>query len=589
MTDSPARPAATRVAAFAACLAFACAVLGYVHNRHWNAFDDGAYLHIADRMLDGEVLHRDVQDVHAGYINFANAAALWLFGNDAVSPRYPLVAMGLVNAALAFWLLAPRGIMAAVAASVAATCLSSTQFMNPTAHWYALFLTMLVVAVMTWPPRTPVARYLFLGLLVGVIFLFRQLTGVFVGAAVLLYLLLELPQDGRGKDTWAGRGFIALMALVLAAYFVRKLDAVAVVMYCVWPVALLLWGAWRCAAPAAHVARVVSLFSVGFFAAWLPLVAYHLFHGSLRIWLDDAFFSAMSLTNLGFFDQYRYWWTMVGGAKAVVHPAGAARALTGLFWLVALALPVIVGGLSLRTAGRDATASRPLGLDPVSLMAVFYFPVALHLQKYMYFFFAAPLLMMGVIAVVPSAVGAARERAARRVVAAGVLALSLIGLVCLSGGTLAPGSRVRQVKDHGIPRCSLWLEQETAQFYRDTLALIDRETRPGDAILALPVHPELYYLSGRRNPTRFYNTALALHSEGDVRALLGLLERSPPKLVFDNPRNHYHTAESGEVMRWVRLHYEPAGTIGAFDVYRYRRTPAAAQSPATRPAGATRD
>jgi hypothetical protein len=562
---------AVRGASFIACVLFALAVLWYLHDRQWNAYDDGAYLHVADRMLHGEVLNRDVQDVHAGYINFANAGAMWLFGNDAVSPRYPLVAMGVVNAAVAFWLLAPYGTLAAVAASAAATCLSCAQFMNPTAHWYALFLTFLTLAAMVRQPPGAVSQHLILGLLVGLVFLFRQLTGVFVGAGALLFLLLHLPQSGRGKQTWAGRGFIAVMALVLAVYFVKNVDAVAAAMYCTWPLLLLGWGVWNCSAATRDVTRMLAAFTAGFVTAAVPLVAYHAYHRSVHAWLDDAFFGAMSLTALPFIDQYRYWQDMVGGAKAVLRPRDAVRALTGLFWVTALGLPVLHGLLTARTLWRGrpaasdgAGAALPAALAPLPLMASFYFPVALHQQKYMYFFFAAPVLVVGLLAIAPAA------RRVRSVVAAGTCALSLVALVCLSGGTLLPHSRLRLTTDHGLPRCGIRLEEDVARLYREILALTDREAGRDDAVFALPVHPELYYLTGRRNPTRFYNSALALHTEADTRALLESFGRSPPRLVFYNPDNHYNTAESRRIMEWVRGRYDEIGTIGAFTIYRVR-------------------
>ena len=61
-------------------------------------------------------------------------------------------------------------------------------------------------------------------------------------------------------------------------------------MYCTWPMLLLLWGVWNCAASATAVAGMLGTFAAGFFAAALPLVAYHAFHGSVRGGSDDAFF-----------------------------------------------------------------------------------------------------------------------------------------------------------------------------------------------------------------------------------------------------------------------------------------------------------
>src|SRR5437868_5583521 len=233
---------AARVSCFAACVAFAAVTLWQFHDRQWNPFDDGTYLHVADRMVHGEVLNRDVQDMHAGYINFVNSAAMTLFGNDAVSLRYPLVLLGAANAAVAFWLFAGVGTAYATAASVATTALSTIQFMNPAAHWYALSLTLVILVVISrCRVDRPGAQFL-LGLLVGLVVLFRQLSGVFVAMGVLFYMLLALPAAPRGQRPFAARALVAIMALGLAGYLVRKTDPVAVAMYGIAPLGVLAWG-----------------------------------------------------------------------------------------------------------------------------------------------------------------------------------------------------------------------------------------------------------------------------------------------------------------------------------------------------------
>ena len=65
-------------------------ILGHFHNRFWLPVDEGQYAHVAERILNGEVLNRDIQEL--GYINFLNAAALGIFGRNLVSMRYPLIA-----------------------------------------------------------------------------------------------------------------------------------------------------------------------------------------------------------------------------------------------------------------------------------------------------------------------------------------------------------------------------------------------------------------------------------------------------------------------------------------------------------------
>ena len=77
--------------AFAFVVTWTAAVLGYYHDRFWWPPDEGLYAHVADRVARGEVLNRDVQNIHPGYHALANALWLVLFGDDLVSLRYPLV------------------------------------------------------------------------------------------------------------------------------------------------------------------------------------------------------------------------------------------------------------------------------------------------------------------------------------------------------------------------------------------------------------------------------------------------------------------------------------------------------------------
>ena len=69
--------------AFALLILFNTLVLGYYHNRFWWPPDDGVYAHTAERMLNGEVLNKDVEEIHTGYIHFIDVAAFALFGVQA--------------------------------------------------------------------------------------------------------------------------------------------------------------------------------------------------------------------------------------------------------------------------------------------------------------------------------------------------------------------------------------------------------------------------------------------------------------------------------------------------------------------------
>ena len=113
----------------------ACLLYLY-YDKFWYPPDEGNYAHVAQRVLQGETLNLQVQDVHPGYISFVNAAALRIFGADLVSLRYPLVLAGLFQAAVLFFVFHRQDAWRAAAAVVALTALGTIQFLNPTAHWY---------------------------------------------------------------------------------------------------------------------------------------------------------------------------------------------------------------------------------------------------------------------------------------------------------------------------------------------------------------------------------------------------------------------------------------------------------------------
>ena len=89
--------APTRTEAVRHLLASAVAMLRHrlllyaYYDKTWYPPDEGNYATVAERVLNGEVLNLQVQDIHPGYVTFVNAAALRIFGVDLLSLRYPLV------------------------------------------------------------------------------------------------------------------------------------------------------------------------------------------------------------------------------------------------------------------------------------------------------------------------------------------------------------------------------------------------------------------------------------------------------------------------------------------------------------------
>ena len=553
-------------AALGLVLAFSGLVLGTLFDRSWYAPDDGAFAYVAARMLDGAVLNRDIQDVHAGAINFVNALALSVFGDDVVSLRYPLVALGIVQAVLVFVMMRSRGLVPAVAGAAALTALSFVQFLNPTPHWYNLFLVTVIGGVLAAVPRERRWRAVVVGFLVMTVFLFRQLTGVIVAVGVVSYLLQEASDSGRKGGVVANLG-AAVMALGVAVYVLAKTNLLAAPLFAVAPLAILVWQALRVrVADAAAVGMALRL-AAGAVVASLPLVLYHVSHGSLGGWYRDVVGSAIGLVGLDFVKTAAYPLYMAAGAAGVVRFESVATVANGLFWLVLPLVPAILGGIVLaRVVG-----GKPI--HPLPYLAAFYAIVSLHFQIPIYLFYTAGLTAAGLLYVLSG------PSPGRRLVPVGAaIALSAVALVYQAGqpasrgaaGIIA-GERVALVPATGLDRVGIRMEPAEARLYSDLVGLVRAEVPAGETILALPADPQLYYLTQRDSPLRFFNSAIGIGDAAVLSHALATLQDAPPRLVFFRPADKYNNFASAGLMAFVERRYDRIAGIGDFEIYRLRQ------------------
>src|SRR6185369_16987537 len=72
-----------------ALLLIGAAYGGFYLKRGWIPHDDGSFAMAAERVLHGDLPHRDFDDLYTGGLTFLNAAAMKLFGVNLASIRYP--------------------------------------------------------------------------------------------------------------------------------------------------------------------------------------------------------------------------------------------------------------------------------------------------------------------------------------------------------------------------------------------------------------------------------------------------------------------------------------------------------------------
>ena len=232
------------------------------------------------------------------------------------------------------------------------------------------------------PPSS--RRLLAVGVLVGTIILFRQLTGFLVGVGAVAFLLWEAGERGaRGQARHlVGRALATSMAVALATYLAFATDISGLILFGVWPLALLGRLAFRPQASNREVARLLGTIVAGLALAALPLAAYHLWHGSVQAWADDVGPAAVALTRLDFFERSNFAALIYHAARQIVTSPSVASILNGFYW-VTLPLLAAVDGLIVL---RSAPASWCRGCCTVAGDRVFYAVVSVHFQIPVYLY-----------------------------------------------------------------------------------------------------------------------------------------------------------------------------------------------------------
>jgi hypothetical protein len=557
------------------------AVLGNVwllwtfYDQHWYVVDEGNYAHVAERLLAGDVLHRDVQDLHPGYINFLNAAAFAVFGIDLVSLRYPLVFISLAQALLIACLFVRRSVLLAAAASVAMTALGVIQFLNPTAHWYCLFLTVTLVGWLTWVPPTHGTRTFGAGVLLGAITLFRQLSGVWVAMALLVILLREQSTGARGRDAVLGRGVVLLMLVSLLAYlaFAGGPEASSILLIASWPLTILFFSLRDVSTTNRASVRILWQLSSGGMVAALPLLLYHVVHGSLLAWLDDTVFASMVLTTIPFFENAWFLVLPMSGLVHVADPDDLTAFANGLYWAALPLIPIANGILTIRWMW-SARSDVPV----LPLLSAFYSLVTLHLAGAVYLSYTVGL---ATAAVLWFATCGPRKRIPY--FAAATAWMSVMAVVFHAGQSSfrkpIDAARGQRTVTAETPRCpplarsTLRIESRECEPYRRMVRIIEAEAPADSSIFAVPSDAELYFLTARPNPFRFYNSALGVHTSQDLEAVLDVLTNRPPRVVTYRPDDKYNTEASRRIMEYVHTRYDRFDTIAGVELYRPRNIP----------------
>ena len=579
-------------------------------DRGWYPHDEGSLGQSAERVLAGEVPHRDFDELYTGLLTYIHAGAFAVGGVRLPVLRFPflLLALGWVAA---LYLLARRVTPPAGAAALAFLGLAWSVPHYPASmpSWYNLFLaTFGALALARWIEDRRTRWLVLAGVLGGISFLIK-LSGLFFVAAGFLFLLeASRPVPADAERSAGSRTALHLAITAGLAVFVYLLwRAIAplqfprVVLHFVVPGGLLALGLavreWT-APPAPARARILGLLrTAGPFAAGLLLVAGPFLAGFAAAGaLDDLVrgvfitpFRRLQFANLR--PPAPFWMATAVPLLVLLRPrkdsASAAWRIRGLLAAALLAavlwgatvhhfphrfvwqsLRSLVPLLGLATGLVAALSPARLGWTPERRLFVLLLGAVALLASLIQFPFSSPTYFLYVAPLVLLA-GAAVVRAVGRtpvelqgVVAGFYVAFALF--LVLPGAPIGLGFRYEGWVPTGrlsMPRGGLRVRMDDWEMYETLIPVVQREAR-GGKIWAGPDAPEVYFLGGFRNPTR--TLFEFLDAGGGERALLERLDRDSVRLVAVNVAPSFSPRPSPALLAALAQRFPGTDTVGRF-------------------------
>lgn len=540
-----------RLALLAVWLASAAYLLLFV-DRGWIPDDEGLLGHSAERVLAGELPHRDFSDLYTGGLAFWHALVFRLLGVEIVSLRWALYFATLVFVPI-YYRLASRFAGPLLASAVTATAVvwSIPNYFSGMPTWYNLFWTTGGTLALVRHVEDGRRRWLVVGgACAGASFLVKSV-GLFFVAAGLLFLVFRegevetAESDDRRPPVLPGRLYSAAITLGLLAFVAALVTLVSgrpgpmELLHFVAPglalVALLVVAEWRrpSGEPVRRLRRLLGLGVPFVLGVLLPIGLFllpYLVQGGLFDYLRGHFlfpsqrlrFGVWSLPipatlicavpvvalllgpfgRTGSRQRLRYFTAALAMVAAIVLAHGADAKVYQTVWLSLRPLvpAVALAGAWLLGRRKGSTAERQilfLMLATASLFSVVQFPYS----RSLHFLYGAPLLLLAWVALrrwVPFG---------HRPAHATVLAFyALFALVWLNPGWIEAMERrfvhFTHDRELGLGRGDgLWVTAEAASLYGALVGLVRQHSAEGEPIYAGPDCAEIYFLSGRPNPT----------------------------------------------------------------------------------------
>ncbi len=563
------------------------------YNKGWIPNDDGHYSYVAKRLADGDVLSRDIEELHPGYVHFIHAWSLKIFGTSLVSLRYPLMVLMAAQSLLVYVIFRRTHVLVATTAALAMSTLGALQIVNPTTSLYSLAAAVALAGFLV--NTTPETRYRAygIGFLLGLVFLFRQLTAVFISTGTLAFLTTERqPVNARGKDLVLARILLSFALLGLTGYVLTSGSPTTWILFGTMPLLILAWSIRNATISNVAVLTTGIKLTIGTVVSSLPMVGYHLAHGSLGSWLYDTFIRSMSVNGLEHVGRPIFLPEFIVPALINLAQGAITFKLNSAYWLILLTAAFTLGvGLLRRMSyvARNAKAGTgPRGLEPaygLPILAVFNAQVSIFIELSYYLYLGAGFSVIGGLWM-RSRLRIEGEAEAARIVTphnghprwslvAGIF-LVLIALIFHAGQPFArsaaaevSGVRLNLVESK-VPNLGLWILESEEERYMDLIEDLDARSEEGDLLVTLPNAAEIYFFSGLENDFRIFNQTISLLNQEEIDDYVEQFQAARPDLIVHDTYSSYNIPRTLGILERISEGFELVRTIERFDVYERR-------------------
>ncbi len=186
-------------------------------DRRWYPWDEGTLGQMAERVLQGQLPHRDFVDTYTGGLTFFDAGVFWVFGTDLLWLRVAMLPFFIVFVVASFYV-ATRVAPPLVAAmlTVAIVVWSVPNYPAAMPSWFNLFFATAGVAALARWLESRRQRWLWVAGFVGGLSIAVKVVGLFYVAGAVLFLLIRplLGSRAAARRITPGAGGLLVLALL---------------------------------------------------------------------------------------------------------------------------------------------------------------------------------------------------------------------------------------------------------------------------------------------------------------------------------------------------------------------------------------